>query len=198
MAVRGDETVKVRGLAEFQREIRKLNEAGLIDQLRDANAEVAQLVIDRARQRARALGGMEAKAAESLTARRGQRSAEVALGGRGYDFAAGAEFGAYRDKVRLMKASGTRKRTRAYMVRAESERAIRQATKRIEAQRNINTGQQVKVTGRTIGWNQFRRWRGNSTGAGYFLFPSIRDRADEIAEVYGDALDRISKQAFPD
>lgn len=198
MAFRPEDSIKVQGLRDLQRELRKLDDAGLIDELKDANQEVAQLVVDRAKAKARALGGMEAKAAESLTARRGQRRAEVALGGRGYEFAAGAEFGAYRDKLRLLKQSGSRKRTRAYIVRAESERAIKQAIKRIEAQKNINNGQQVRVVGRVRGWNQFRVWRGNKQGAGYFLFPAIRDRSEEIAEVYGDHLQRITKKAFPD
>ncbi len=198
MAFRPEDSIKVQGLAELQRELRKLDEAGLLDQLKDANEEVAQIVVDRARQKARALGGMEARAAASLTARRASRRAEVSLGGRGAEFAAGAEFGAYRDKVRLLKRSGSRKRTRAYIVRAESERAIAQATKRIEAQRNINNGQQVRVVGQVRGWNQFVPWTGNKAGAGRFLFPAIRDRTEEIVDVYGDALDRITKQAFPD
>lgn len=198
MAFRSEASIEVRGLRDLQRELRRLDESGLIDQLKDANHEVAQLVVERARQKARTLGGMEAKAAESLTARRGERRAEVSLGGRGYEFAAGAEFGAHRDKIRLLKQSGSRRRTRAYLVRDGSERAIRQATKRIEAQSNINTGQQVAVTGRIRGWNQFRPWTGNKAGAGRFLFPAIRDRADDIRDVYGDALDQITKQAFPD
>lgn len=198
MAFRPEDSIKVQGLRDLQRELRKLDDDGLIDQLKDANEEVAQLVVDRAKARARSLGGMEAKAAETLTARRGQRRAEVSLGGAKAPFAAGAEFGAYQDKLRLLKQSGSQKRTRAYIVRAESERAIAQATKRIEAQKNPNNGQAVKVTGRIRGWNQFRPWRGNKAGAGYFLFPAIRDRADEIADVYGDAIGRITKQAFPD
>jgi hypothetical protein len=52
--------------------------------------------------------------------------------------------------------------------------------------------------GGVIGWNQFLPWRGNGGDAGYFLYPTIRDRIDELIEMYGDALERISAKAFPD
>lgn len=35
---------------------------------------------------------------------------------------------------------------------------------------------------------QFQPWRGNSTGAGYFLWPTIRAQSASIVERYGDAL----------
>jgi len=41
------------------------------------------------------------------------------------------------------------------------------------------------------GWNQFRPWRGNSTDAGYFLWPAIRETTPEIKNVYMDALQAI-------
>lgn len=192
--LRGEDTIRVDGLDAFRRELRKLDEAGLIDGLKDANQSVAQLVVDRARLKARALGGMEARAAETLAARRGQRAAEVSFGGSKAPFAAGAEFGAYRNKLRLRKSTGGR----AYIVRKESQAEIRKTIKRIEARSNPNTGQRSEVTGKVRGWNQFKQWRGNSTGAGFFLFPAIRDNADEIVEMYGDAIDRLTAQAFPD
>lgn len=34
-------------------------------------------------------------------------------------------------------------------------------------------------------------------GAGYFLYPTIREKSEEIIEKYGDAIDRLTKQAFP-
>lgn len=40
-------------------------------------------------------------------------------------------------------------------------------------------------------WPQFRPWRGNDTSAGYLVFPTIRDAEDEIADKFGDAIDRI-------
>lgn len=35
---------------------------------------------------------------------------------------------------------------------------------------------------------QFNRWRGNSTGAGYFLWPTVRDNNADILDTYSDAL----------
>ena len=192
------DSVVVKGLDDFRRELRRLDDAALTDQLKDANQEVAQLVVDKAKSNARALGGMEAKAAASLAARRGQARSEVSLGGRGAEFAAGAEFGAHRNKIRLLKQSGSRRKQRAYIVRSETAGAVAKATKRIEAQSNINTGQKVAGTGQVRGWDQFVPWTGNKAGAGRFLFPAIRQRADDIVEVYGDAIDKLTKQAFPD
>lgn len=42
--------------------------------------------------------------------------------------------------------------------------------------------------GRRPTTRQFSPWRGNSTGAGYFLWPTVRDESAEIMDRYGDAL----------
>lgn len=41
------------------------------------------------------------------------------------------------------------------------------------------------------GLNQFKPWLGNGTGAGYFLWPSIRAESEHIAEMVGDEMERI-------
>ncbi len=117
---------------------------------------------------------------------------------RAYEFAAGAVFGAYQDKLRLRKNNTGKKPSRAYIVRDNNDKAIAKATKRIEAQRNQRTGERIRVTGRVVGWNQFRPWRGNGANAGYFIFPDIRAHEPEIVETYGDAIDKLTKRAFPD
>lgn len=190
-AISGADTVRVEGLDDFRRELRKLDEAGLIEELKDANKSVADFVVLRARLKAIGVSPGAARVAQSLTARRGQRAAEVSFGGPKYPDAAGHEFGAYRDKLRLVKASG-----RNYIVHDESKLA--KTRKRVEAQRNINTGAQTRIVKEVRGWRQFKEWRGNKAGAGYFLFPTIRSHADEIVEMYGDAIDKISAKAFPD
>lgn len=38
---------------------------------------------------------------------------------------------------------------------------------------------------------QFRPWRGNSSDAGYFLYPTIRRESDRIVELYGQVLDDL-------
>jgi hypothetical protein len=41
------------------------------------------------------------------------------------------------------------------------------------------------------GWNQFRPWRGSSSGAGYFLYPTIREDRRQIVDLYEKVLDRL-------
>lgn len=48
------------------------------------------------------------------------------------------------------------------------------------------------------GWNQFLPWRGIGEGAGYAIFPTIRDSQDEIARMYEEEVGRITARAFPD
>ena len=48
------------------------------------------------------------------------------------------------------------------------------------------------------GWNQFLPWRGVGEGAGYAIFPAIRDSQDEIAHMYEEEVGRITARAFPD
>ena len=46
-------------------------------------------------------------------------------------------------------------------------------------------------------YKQFSPWRGNGSDAGYFLYPTIRDEADSIIEPYLEALDAVTRKAFP-
>lgn len=199
------DAVRVEGLAEFRRKLRELEDPEATQAFKDANYTTAQLVVSRARFLAQAQGGLAAQAARTLRASRNARQAEVTLGGKRAPYAWGAEFGAYRNKLRLRKSTGGR----TYIVRNESSRQVAKAIARIESQtrlghdtvskrRRAQGGEAVKVTGQMRGWNQFKEWRGNRAGAGYFLFPAIRMSADEIAERYGQAVDDISRKAFPE
>lgn len=146
---------KVVGLSEFRREIKKLDEAGLIDELKNVNFDVAQLVVRAAQNEASSR--MEQSAAQSLKPSRQAARAQVTGGGAKFPFFGGAEFGADRNQPR--GTLGGRRMT---------------------------------------GWNQFKPWRGNGSGAGYFLYPAIRSKTDEIVDKYGDALMKIAAHAFPD
>lgn len=148
--------VRVRGLNELRRELAKLDNAGLIDELKDTNFEVAESIIGPARSRAAGVGAMEARAAATLKASRAAAKARLLFGGGAAPFAGGAEFGANRNVPR-----GTSR-------------------------------------GSVLGWNQFNPWRGSGGGAGYFLYPTIRDRTPDIVEMYGDAIEQITARAFPD
>lgn len=189
--------VAIPELAKLRNELRALGDKDLTDEFKDVNHRVATLVVDAARIRAQALGRMEAKAAKKLRAIRSGVRAEVNLGGgdpKQWGFVLGAEFGAYRNRLRLRKSTGGR----AYIVRKESKRQIRKAIERIEAQSDPRSGARSQVTGRVRGWNQFEPWTGNDRGAGRFLFPAIRANDDEIREQYGEAIDRLAAKAFPE
>jgi hypothetical protein len=62
-----------------------------------------------------------------------------------------------------------------------------------------NRGLPRKLSNRTVhGWNQFRSWRGSGPGAGYALFPTMRESEAHILDMYGDAVERLLSDAFPD
>lgn len=82
--------VEVRGLADFQRELKRID---LASDLKDANKDAAELVATAARARAQGLGGVAAKTAPSVKAAAEQRRAKINLGGAREPWALGAEFG---------------------------------------------------------------------------------------------------------
>jgi len=135
--------VKVVGLNEFRRELKRL-EDDLTPELKAVNFELAQRVTSWAQTKAAAVSPQAAKAArDALKASRTAARAQVIIGNNKTPWALGAEFGAQR-------------------------------------------------------WKQFPAWRGNDKGAGYFLWPSIRDHREEIMDLYMEALDKLAGKAFPD
>lgn len=131
-------TVGVEGLGELSRALKELGPE-FPKEMRKVNKTTAEKVAQHARSNALALGGVAAKAAPSVKASAGVKSAGVALGGQRYPFAAGAEFGSVRFK-------------------------------------------------------QFPIWRGNGSDAGYFLYPAIREDADQIHADYMQALDDLVRR----
>lgn len=148
-------TVKVAGLGELRKELKRLDEPSILNELKDANYEVAELV--RKEAVTRASSKMEQRAAESLKSARQAARAQLSGGGAKVPYFGGAEFGAMRNQPR--------------------------------------TGPSGRVF---QGYNQFQPWRGNDSGAGYFLYPAIRDLTEPIVNIYGDWLEKITKKAFPD
>lgn len=102
--VRSD-TVAVTGLAKLNKELRAMG-GGLQKELAQTNRAVAGFVADDARGAAESLGGVAAKAAPSIRATGGVKSAGVGFGGAAYPFGAGAEFGAGHDVPR-QRTTGT-------------------------------------------------------------------------------------------
>jgi len=210
-ALRSSDTVNIAGLDELRRELKRIDQAfgtSGSDALKDVNYKVAEFVIRRAAGAASVLGSMESKAAKSMDASRSGVAARINAGGKKTPFFAGAEFGAYQNRRRLQKNTGGR----ATIVRDNEN--INRVIRRVEAQtvaydrygapntvRQRTRGQggvAVRVTGTVIGWNQFNKWRGNKNGAGYFLFPTIRQNLQEIIDLYGDEMEKLLSDAFPD
>lgn len=89
------QAVRVEGLADFQRELRRLD-SKLPRELTAANRAAAEMVAERARSRARGLGSVAAKSAPSIKAAAEQRRSKINLGDNRHPFALGAEFGGRR------------------------------------------------------------------------------------------------------
>lgn len=49
-----------------------------------------------------------------------------------------------------------------------------------------------------IQYHQFKPWTGNGPNAGYFIYPTIRSKRQEIIDLYDALFVRLSKVAFPD
>lgn len=86
--------VAVNGLDDLRRELKKLDDAGLTEQLKDANKAVADLVVSKAK--ANASTRMERRAAGSLRSSRQAARAQVVGGSAKVPFFGGAEFGSLR------------------------------------------------------------------------------------------------------
>lgn len=84
--------VNVEGLEELSKALKQMDN-GLDKELRKAGREVAKFVTADAKGAAAGLGSTAAKSAPSLRASAGAAYAGVSLGGGGYPFALGAEFG---------------------------------------------------------------------------------------------------------
>lgn len=92
------ERVRVTGLDELRRELRKLDDKGLIDELKATNYEVATDVVEGAKRRASTVSRQADRAASSLRASRTAARAQVLIGSAAVPFALGAEFGSMRYK----------------------------------------------------------------------------------------------------
>jgi len=96
-ARRSAETVRVEGLDDLRRELRKIQKDGGPQGstlLKEANYKVASHVVGKAQNRAAGVGRMQSRAAATLRAGRAQARATV-TGGAGVPYFYGAEFGAY-------------------------------------------------------------------------------------------------------
>jgi hypothetical protein len=99
---RSGDGVYVKGLDEFRRELRRIEQSGGPDgrdMLKVANHKVATYVINRAKSRASAIGRMQATAASTMRAGQAQSRATI-TGGAGVAYFFGAEFGSKHNILR--------------------------------------------------------------------------------------------------
>jgi hypothetical protein len=54
-----------------------------------------------------------------------------------------------------------------------------------------------RKTGTYLGYNQFKEWRGAGAGSGYFLWPTVREQEDAIAQSYLTRLTELTNRVFP-
>lgn len=106
-----DDTVRVEGLRDFRAALKQLDDPKKWeDKLKDANYRVGDLVVQRAKDRAIALGRMQAAAADGIASRRQAALALVVLDARdrgsGVPWLFGAEFGANQEATRS-RSTGT-------------------------------------------------------------------------------------------
>lgn len=94
------DNIKITGLKELRKELRKLDETGLVQELKDVNYDVAQRVVDKARSQAAGQGRMQAAAAATLKPGKQAARAVVTGGGAKAPFFGGAEFGSQHDQPR--------------------------------------------------------------------------------------------------
>jgi hypothetical protein len=103
-------SVRVQGLDEFRRKLRKLDNATeLQSELKDANVKIAQFVVGRAQPLMMTHGHAGRVAGGTMRAKRIQTAAQVTVASR---FAFSAEFGAKHNVERHVGAGGGR---RAYV-----------------------------------------------------------------------------------
>jgi len=200
-------SIRIEGLDEFRRALRKLENQEGIAALKAVNKQIAEMIVERTKPR---MAKRSERSAASLKASNTANGAYVRGGGASAPHFGGVEFGAHQNQRRLIKhpyvGSGKRaRRGRATIVRSGEN--IEKIKKKVESNFVTSTGktvsrreggQQVKVKQVKLGWNFFDEWRGNGANAGYFLYDSVRAESQNIQDMYLKAMLEIASEAFPD
>lgn len=208
--------VQIVGLTEFIKDLQKARDKGAADALiREANERVAKIVIRTAQSLANTK--QERRAAATLETSSSVQKVQVRMGGSAAPYAGGANFGAYTNQRRLIKAPNQRgRRSRATRVR-EGESILKVAT-RVESQFVSRSGRTVGMReggtrvqlARTSsgalrvvnGWNQFRAKGQQPTqwhkGKDQFLYRAVTMTQDQISKSYQEFIDKMIGSAFPD
>lgn len=172
-------SIRVSGAKDLRRTLKAMGDRELMRELGRANKRIGQIVVDEARQIASSQGRQQQRAAETLRASSVGSRVQVQLGGKaGVPYALGAEFGAHHNRKRLILSTGG-------AGNYSSRRSAEAAKRRIEA-----SGKRT-VRYMKRGWNMLPEWRGAGKGAGYFLFPAIRKKRQEIIDAYMREIEHV-------
>lgn len=190
-------SIKVVGAKELRAQLRQMTDTGLLKEVGKAHRRIGEMVIAEARSRAHTK--IEHAAASRLRASSSTARAQLVLGGKPYDL--GAEFGAYRNLRRLEKNTGGRRTIvregediNRVIAKVQGQTVMydrRGAPTTVGAKFRKYGATAVKVTKVVRGWNWFQPWRGNDANAGYFLFPALRSKREEIIEQYAQEIERL-------
>lgn len=179
--LRGD----IEGLNKFIRDIGKANEK-VSPLLRDASTKIAEDVVAEARTKASSVSRQAALAAQSMKVKR-DRIPVISNGGstrlssstprkvqpKGGDIWFGAEFGGQASRMNTSL-------TRELVGSLGSRNAMRNARRRV-TYRSARAGKT----------NQFPPHRGRQ---GYFFWPTVRAKRQDIREQYLDVLDKVIQE----
>jgi len=185
--------VEVEGLREISEAVLNFRDIEKRKEWREAGRAVADLVVSKARQEASA--PIERIAArDGLSATMTMGIPAVRLSSKKFPGAFGAEFGADRNQLRLVKNTGgrptvaNRDSVDATIRRVEAQTVVKGRNGATVRKRTRGMGgTAVRVTGRMTGWNQFKPW----SRSGRFLFPAIGKSTDEILAAFGDAVEQV-------
>lgn len=201
------DAIKVEGLNDFRNQLKALNNGKLTRELSKLHYDVSETLAVATKLRMSGSGRwLDNEAAKGVQAQRRVDGGQIALmpitlpKGRIIP-ATGVEFGAYQNRRRLIKDTGGR----ATIVRDEEDLSTvignverQYVNERGSISKRGGGGRNVKVLRVVKGWNQFQPWRGNKQGAGYYLFPALRDMQPQLTEMYLDGVNGIYGKAFPD
>ena len=206
--------IEVEGLNAFLRDLKKSGQRA-DDDIRSANEKVADIVIKKARTLANTK--QEKRAAATLQESSTLTAVRVTGGSAKVPYFGGANFGAYVNRKRIIKAPRTtaegRRRGRSTIVRRGE--SVTKVVQRIEAQSVDSRGKlvprghgnrvqvarlkngQVKVI---RGWNQFRAQGGKPTrwrkGKDQMVYAAVKATERQVVETYGAALDTFTHDSF--
>jgi hypothetical protein len=202
--------INVEGAKALRESLKALGDRALLGQLSKDNARIGDMVVRHAQ-------GLAAPGRESIVAGRMKSvksSGNVSVrlpqmvdvnDKRGLrPIGMGTEFGAYRNRRRLVKNTGGRKTIvrdgediNKVIERVENQTIMRDrfgGSSTMPKRYRSKGAEAVKVTKVIRGWNGFRPWRGNAGRAGYFLFPAIRRNRELIIDLYMESVQRVWQQ----